>query len=312
MNATAGIPTVAHRTTAGGGVLPTNRTPGLRPTNTLFLESDDRTATMSGTTPSGILEEMTVEEVRELDPGVVVLGIGSTEPHGEHLPYGTDVYQVEGICRRAVPRANENGASVLLYPVLPIGNNVNFKEYPFACRIGVDTLKQTVLDIVEALEEDGVRKIVLVNGHGGNPATLRAALREHAGRGDPGEGAFVCLTSTNRAAPEDATAEIEHSSDHGGESETSRMLYLRPDLVNEDEFKDYPTRESTLEELEEPDRVVWVKDWPSYLPESAGGETRESSTEKGKALVEGAADWLAEFLVNLDETPSEELPYPSE
>jgi len=263
-------------------------------------------------THSGTLQEMTIDEVEELDPEVTVLGIGSTEPHGQHLPYGTDFYQVDGLCRRAVSRANERGASALLYPVLPIGNNVNFKDYPFACRIGVDTLKQTILDIIEALEEDGIRKIVLVNGHGGNPATLRAALRENTGRGSPDEGAFVCLTSTYRAPPDEALEEIEHPSDHGGESETSRMLYLRPDLVREDEFKYYPTRESTLDKLEDPDRVVWVKDWPSYLPESAGGETRESSEEKGEKLVEGAANWLADLLVDLDKTPMEDLPYPQE
>lgn len=266
--------------------------------------SDDRQS------PSGVLQEMTVDEVTDLDPDVVVVGVGSTEPHGDHLPYGTDYYQVEGICRRAVSRANEAGASALLYPVLPIGNNVNFKEYPFACRIGVDTLKRTVLDVVEAIEEEGVRKVVLVNGHGGNPAALRAALREQTGRTTPGDGAFVCLTDPNRAAPEGALAEIEHGSDHGGEAETSRMLYLRPELVDEDELKRYPVRESTVEKLEDPGRVVWVRDWPSYLPESAGGETRESSAEKGERLVEDAADWLAEFLVDLDGTPAEELPYP--
>lgn len=258
--------------------------------------------------PTGILQEMTIDDVDELDPEVVVLGVGSTEPHGPHLPYGTDVYQTEAVCRRAVTRANERGARALLYPVLPIGNNVNQKAFPFACRIGVDTLKRAVLDVVEAVEEDGVQKVVLVNGHGGNPATLRAALREHAGRRPADEGAFVCLTSTTSAVPAEAAERIEHPSDHAGEGETSRMLHLRPDLVREEHFDAFPVREASVDELES-GKVTWVKPWHEYLPRSAGGETRESSAEKGQALVDGAADWIAELLVELTEVPREDLPY---
>ena len=260
---------------------------------------------------TGILQEMTVDDVEELDPEVVVLGIGSTEPHGPHLPYGTDVYQTEAVCRRAVTRANDRGARALLYPVLPIGNNVNQRAFPFACRIGVDTLKRTVLDVVEALEEDGIRKVVVVNGHGGNPPALHAALREHAGRGPVDEGAFVCLTSTTSAVADEVAERIEHPSDHAGEGETSRMLHLRPDLVREEHFEAFPVRAASLEELES-GKVAWVKPWHEYLPRSAGGETRESSAEKGRALVDGAADWIADLLVELTEVPPGDLPYADE
>ena len=101
---------------------------------------------------SGILSEMTIEQVKKLDPEIVVLPVGSTEPHGPHLPYGTDTYQLNAICRNAVTAANKGGARVLMYPPLPIGNNVNFKAFPFACRIGVRTLMSVVLDVIEALE----------------------------------------------------------------------------------------------------------------------------------------------------------------
>ena len=99
---------------------------------------------MSDDTPPpacpGLLEEMTVEEVRAFDPEVVVLPLGSTEPHGPHLPMGTDVYQVTRLCRLAVAAANANTARALLYPTLPITNNANFRAFPFALRIGIRTL----------------------------------------------------------------------------------------------------------------------------------------------------------------------------
>lgn len=268
------------------------------------------TDTTSDTT--GILQEMTIEEVEELDPEIVVFGIGSTEPHGPHLPYGTDVYQTDGVCRRAVTRANERGARVLMYPTLPIGNNVNFKAYPFACRIGVRTLMNVVLDVIEAIEQEGVRKVVIVNGHGGNTATLQATLREHAGRNAPDKGAFVCLTSTFDAVPDEAAERIEHPSEHAGESETSRMLHLRPDLVRKNKFDEFPIQEPTVDELASED-VSFVPPWHGYMPRSAGGETNASSAEKGDPLVNGAADFIADILVALQETETHELfPYKNE
>lgn len=261
---------------------------------------------------TGILQEMTRDDVERLDPDVVLMGIGSTEPHGPHLPYGTDVYQTEAVCRRAVTRANDRGARALMYPTLPIGNNVNFQAYPFACRIGVRTLMNLVLDVIEAIEREGVRKVVLVNGHGGNTATLRATLREHAGRNAPDEGAFVCMTQTTDAIPDDVAERIEHPSVHAGESETSRMLHLRPDLVREEEFDEFPVREPTVDELASDD-VSFVPPWHAYMPESAGGETRASTAEKGAAFVDGAADFVADVLVALDEADVHELfPYPAE
>ena len=257
----------------------------------------------------GVLAEMTRDDVEALDPEVVLFGIGSTEPHGPHLPYGTDFYQTEGVCRRAATWATDRGARALLLPTLPIGVNTNFKAYPFACRMRVRTLMNVVLDVIEAIEEEGVRKIVVVNGHGGNTAVLQATLREHADRHGPGEGAFVCMTSTTGAIPDAVADRIEHPSAHGGESETSRMLYLRPDLVRDSELAEFEIRDPVLEQLATDD-VYFVPPWHAYMPESAGGETRESTAEKGQAFVEGAADFVADLVVALDETETSELfPY---
>ena len=183
----------------------------------------------------GLLEEMTIEEVREFRPEVVVIPLGSTEPHGPVLPYGTDAWQVTRLARLAVERANAQGARALLYPTLPITNNVNFRRFPFALRIGVRTLMDLVLDLVLQCKEDGIRKVVLVNGHGGNGGALEAVLREIAGKDDM---PFVCLASPK--SPADFKSPIAHPSDHGGESETSRMLWIRPDLVREDKLGDFP------------------------------------------------------------------------
>jgi len=258
---------------------------------------------------SGILSEMTLEDVRAFEPEVVVMGIGSTEPHGPILPYGTDYFQCDAVCRRAVTRANEQGARVLMYPTLPIGNNVNFKKWPFACRVRVRTLMMVVLDIIEALEEDGIRKIVLVNGHGGNTDTLHAALREHMDRTPLERRAFVCVTFG--MASKDAMQAIEHPSDHGGEGETSRMMYLRPDLVRTENLQELPFGTPLIESIHD-GRVYYVRPWYLHVPMGGGGETRKASPEKGKSIIESSGKNLGEFLVNLSNTPwNPNFPYPA-
>ena len=251
----------------------------------------------------GILEEMTIEDVRSFNPEVVVWGIGSTEPHGPVLPYGTDYWQCDAVVRRGVVRANAQGARALMYPTLPIGNNANFKAFPFACRISPQTLIQVVLDVLEALEQDGIQKIVLFNGHGGNSDSLQAALRAHAHRRKTGEGAFVCITSGKRP-----TGVIENPSVHGGESETSRIMHLRGELVRTEKFGVFPHAEIAIDALQE--GVYFVTPWNLYVPMSAAGDVRKSTAEKGKKLTDYSADYLAKLLVELTKAPwSETFPF---
>ncbi len=251
---------------------------------------------------SGLLEEMTVDQVRSLEPEVVMVPFGSTEPHGPHLPMGTDTYQVTALGRLATRCANARGARVLLYPTLPITNNVNFRRFPFALRIGVRTLMTVIVDIVTQCRDEGIRKVVLLNGHGGNPAAIDGAMREIAGMDDM---PFVC--TTGGLAPAGFTSPIEHRSDHGGESETSRLLWIRPDLVHQDKLTDNPFGRLRVPGLA---RTRFVRPWHLYVPASAGGETRASSADKGRRLLEANAEGLAQLLVELSTAPYDErFPY---
>jgi creatinine amidohydrolase len=242
---------------------------------------------------AGILQEMTIDEVRAFRAEVVAVGVGSVEPHGPVLPYGTDYFQCDAVVRRGVTLANRQGARALMYPTLPIGNNVNFKAFPFACRIGVQTLMRVVLDILYSLEEDGVRKVVLFNGHGGNTDALRAALRAHFDETAPERRAFVCMTSYVEA-PEF----VEHPSDHGGESEVSRVLHLRPDLVRKDKFGVFPRGRLAVSALAD-DGVYFVRPWHLHVPASAGGDVRKASAQKGKGLIDASSRRLGRLLVEL-------------
>ncbi len=254
---------------------------------------------------SGILEQMTIREVQDLAPNVGLIPIGSTEPHGPALPYGTDAFVAEAVAYGAVRQANEQGARAVCLPVQRISLNNNFRQLPFACRVSVPTFMAMLTDLVEFLGGEGVSRIVILNTHGGNPEVIKATLRHLARHDAP----FVCLYTRGSGASAAAWRQIEHPSDHAGESEASQMLHLHPDWVHEDRLGDYPTHQADCAALRG-DRAYWVRPWHRYMPAACGGEARQATADKGRALIEAEVAGLAEFLVELSLAgPMAEFPY---
>jgi creatinine amidohydrolase len=166
-----------------------------------------------------------------------------------------------------------------------------------------------LLDIIEAVEADGIRKVVLLDGHGGNTDAMNATLREHFGRTPADRRAFVCMTTS--LPSKEAMAVVEHPSMHGGESETSRQMYIRPEGVDASKLADFPVGVPTLRSLANPG-IHWVRPWHLHYPVSAGGDARKSSREKGRTLVESGIEGLVSFLVELSQTPwHPDFPYPA-
>ena len=254
----------------------------------------------------GVLEEMTVEEVLGMRPEVVVLPLGSTEPHGPHLPLGTDTYQTDWVARRGVAEANRRGARVLLYPMLAITNNANMRKVPFALRIGVRTLMQVIIDIVQQCKEDGIKKVVLLDGHGGTPPAVTAAMREMSGMdGMP----FVCHSPTWLLRPAGFVDPIEYPSDHGGEIEACKMLFINPGLVHADTFANNPIGKLKVKSLAKAG-VEFIRPWHLHVPRFAMGETRTSTAEKGKCVLEAQVVALVDLLVELSAAKwDERFPY---
>src|SRR5258706_5005010 len=120
---------------------------------------------------------------------VVVLPFGATEPHNLHMPYATDNIQVQLVGRRACERAYARGANVLLLPNMPFGVNTNHLKVPGALALSVTptTLLKVLADLVDALSRQGIRKMVLLNGHAGTE--LKPLTGDPFHRTDP----FLCV-----------------------------------------------------------------------------------------------------------------------
>src|SRR5262245_29671611 len=124
------------------------------------------------------LAEQTHAFIRSQTWDAVILPFGATEPHNLHMPYGTDNFQVEALADQACERAWRAGAKVLLLPTIPFGVNTNYFHIPggLTCSLTPTTLLALLSDLVDSMERQGVRKMMLLNGHGGNE--LKPYLRQ--------------------------------------------------------------------------------------------------------------------------------------
>src|SRR6267143_4477864 len=114
-----------------------------------------------------VLAEQKHGSVRAEKWQAAVLPFGATEPHNLHMPYGTDTYQVDLIGHRACEKAYKAGARVVLLPTIPFGVNTNHLKVPGAltCSLTPSTLLHILTDLVDSFERQGLRKLVLLNGH---------------------------------------------------------------------------------------------------------------------------------------------------
>jgi len=249
------------------------------------------------------LFHLTMADVTAGDFQVAVFPIGSTEPHSDHLPYGTDAIYVERTSELAVERANAEGARCLLLPTLPIGCNENV-GHPWAISLRPRTLMEIVADMVRTAERNGIRKFVIINGHGGNTDVLRAAQRELAS---------TCQSFVGLVEPWDIARHIEEAiceteeRGHACETETSYMLHLAPEHVKMDRAHPVATRKTIFSD---PDVVRFVSRFHIYTPDAAVGDPTKATADKGRQMTEAVLPRLARALKELSDAPITNLfPY---
>ena len=147
---------------------------------------------------------------------VAILPVGATEQHGPHNPLGTDHLVAEAFSREV---GKSTGVPVL--PVIPVGVSVHHRQFPGTLWVPPSIFRDYVKATVMAVASHGVRKVVIVNGHGGNTA----ALMETAGELRRAHGIFTAVVM---AFPPTMTA---GGGGHAGTGETSVNLYFHGHLV---------------------------------------------------------------------------------
>jgi creatinine amidohydrolase len=230
---------------------------------------------------------------------VAVLPLGATEPHNLHLPYGTDTAQVEVIGNRACAIASEQGARVLLLPAIPYGTETNQMMFPFAMNLNPSTLGHVITDIVESLEAYGIRKALLLNGHGGND--LKWVLRELHRTSS----VHLFLCNWYKVAADGYDSVFQEKDDHAGEMETSMGLAHFPELVNLDQADAGAVRSSRFMAVNQ-GWIELTRPWHLLTTNSGSGDPRAATAAKGEAITQRVCQRIGDFLAELARSPVDE------
>jgi creatinine amidohydrolase len=252
------------------------------------------------------LEDLTHPEVGQRDVRVLLLPIGSTEPHSNHLGYGNDAWTAGALAARAAARANQQGARVLVLPTMPYGVNTNLVAIPYAQSIRPATMMQFVKDIVDTAEKQGIRKLVILNTHGGNKTTLGAVLRELFATNPR---VFVALIEGAETYRDRMPGIIENPGEHASEAETSVALALFPNTVRMDKAAAPRNPDFRLKSLQA-SYITFVRPW-KYVSDTTGhGDPTKATAEKGRKLVEVFVDRISALLKELSDAEiTEKFPY---
>jgi creatinine amidohydrolase len=182
--------------------------------------------------------DLTSPQVAELLTGprrpVLLLPVGSVEPHGPHAPLATDLLISAGVCERVVRRLEDDpDVRVLILPALPYGVTRYAAAFPGAVSVSEQVLSALIVDIGNSLAEQGFRHLVVVNNHF-EPEHVTAIRRavDTLGAG--------YLDVLRRANAERLTEEFRSASCHGGRYETSLVLADHEELVDVRTMRELP------------------------------------------------------------------------
>lgn len=240
------------------------------------------------------LQELRYKYVREQNYEVALLPIGATEPHGLHMPYGSDAFQSELIAAQVCEQANQMGAHSVLLPTIPYGVNTGTLAFPLVINLHQSTLNTVVTDIVHSLEQHDVRKLILFNGHGGND--FKPLIRDLYGK----TSVFMTVVNWWQVGFDQADEIFESVGDHAGEMETSVGLALFGGLVRPEDAEDGAVRAFRFEALNQ-GWASTARPWHRLTRHSTSGDPRPATREKGERYVELVVQRLSRFVKELSD-----------
>jgi len=240
---------------------------------------------------------------------VVIIPLGSIEQHGVQLPLGTDSLSAIEICKAIAKRSNS-----LVLPITWVGYSEHHMGFKGTITFSQDTLARIIMDVIKSLSRHGLKRVLIVNWHGGNKETLNFAVKESSKK-------YKVNIITDSQEPEDPNAftTLRNFDIHAGNGETSFMLNLFPELVDTDKIKEWkPTvklpkpiekaRKLCLERNENCQQLLKIT--MSYLPDthkltSSGvyglTDIKDATKEEGKEFFDKVMNRLVNLIKLWDE-----------
>ena len=207
--------------------------------------------------------------------GVGIIPIGVIEAHGPHLPLGTDAFEAHYTASRAAEREE-----CIVFPFYPYGINHESAHLPGAVVIKRDVVFALLENICDEMARQGLNKIILFSGHGGNRYMLPLFVQTLVEKDKP----YVVYYATVHTQSDDILETLETG--HACESETSTLLYIKESLVKMDQVpaKVFSSlkRNQALSDV----GAYSPMDWFAMYPHMYVGDASKATAEKGKILAE--------------------------
>lgn len=230
------------------------------------------------------LWEITGSRFEEIDKTVAILPVGSIERHGDHLPLGTDTI-IPFEMALEVERRRKN---VIILPPVYYGSCRGLKFLKGTFDIDSNILYKYVLEIILEAARNGIKLLVVLNGHGGNNIPLNMAAREAAYKSDIN---IIILNWWTDLAKE-MRASLFINPGHAGEDETSIVLTLHPELVEMDKAFDKTVLTPTV-------RIYSRKISAKIYDKGLTGSASKADERKGKLWFETI---VSDIIKIIDET----------
>jgi creatinine amidohydrolase len=219
--------------------------------------------------------------------GVGIISIGVIEAHASHLPLGTDTIACHWVACRAAELE-----PAIVFPFYPFGVNIESVHLPGSVFIQQEVIFALLENVCDEMARNGLKKIILHNGHGGNRYFLPLFVQMLPGKQKP----YVVYQANLPFNPE--AREILESGEYGHacEGETSMMLHIEPELVKMNQAP--PSRFTNLKRNQELlDAGAYTQvDWYAMYPHMYVGDARFATAEKGKALIDHEIKVLSELI----------------
>ena len=242
---------------------------------------------------SYVLGELTWPQAKrrfkEVD--VALLPVGAIEQHGPHLPLDTDAFDAEYLARRVAESCTD--PKPILLPLIPYGVSYHHDDFKGTISITNETLARLTYEIGMSTARNGVTKLIIINGHGGNAATLHFAAQMI----NRDAHVFTCVDS-GETSDTDIEAIAETPNDvHAGEIETSTSMAVRPELVHlEKARKSVPRFSSRYLDFSSKRSVDWYARTAKLSVSGVMGDPTKATREKGERMWEVMIRNLVEFV----------------
>ena len=251
-----------------------------------------------------LCELMTWPEVEERLKLVdtAILPCGAIEQHGPHLPVDVDYFDAKYLAHKVAEACDDPKPLVL--PTIPYGVSYHHEDFKGTLSVTNDALSRFVYDIGMGLAQNGIKKIIILNGHGDNAPTLSYAAQMI----NRDAGIFVCV-DTGETSDVDLYGLIETPNDiHAGEIETSTSLAIRPEMVQMDKaVNETLSFGSNYLDYDSDRGVSWFVRTKKISETGVMGDATLATAEKGAKMWELMIKHLVGLVESVKNTPLSDL-----